>query len=164
MPLSWQNAIVFTPPFIKLYCCSLLAILEIARDEAFAHWFLSYGRGWVCVPCPSLCPLPAWPHVTSVTNGLTRLAEFCTFENPGPFLTICSERWVSQGTPTSLCLRPQSQFWIPWWACSLLIITDISELILVFDISHKKYLSTYPACYRTRQSPFQSLFSCSNYR
>lgn len=80
MPLSWQNAIVFTPLFIKLYCCSLLAILEIARGESFAHWFPSYGRGWFCVPCPSLCPLPAWPHVTSVTNGLTRMAEFCTFK------------------------------------------------------------------------------------
>lgn len=33
---------------------------------------------------------------------------------------------------------PQSQFWSPWLVCSHLIVTDISELVLVSDISHKK--------------------------
>ena len=35
---------------------------------------------------------------------------------------------------------PQSWFWSPWLVCSHLIVTAISELILVPDVSHKKTL------------------------
>lgn len=173
------------------------------------HLFLFYGHR-----CSHFVMLSVCPHITSLTNGLSRVAELgqesrasiwrgqstsapfkwsvldYEFVNPwvgnqrgststadqgGGFASECSQGlskvdspcWVkSKDNMTDLKFQvcfltfsrisfpfpmthltlfpyePQIWFWSPWLVCSDLIVTGISELILVSDVSRKKTI--YP--------------------